>query len=270
MSQQIKALEVRHGSTLFDGRKRPLQLTLLGRELFGLTKRMFSTSQDIEDLLGTPRDASIAPIRIAADSPIYAVRLAQRLQRDTPEGDVDVHICNGSDTLQRLHDAHADVAIVSDPQIDPRFVYQPLFIDYLKVVVPVDHPLAGAKQFPLARFAEETLLLREVSSKTRMAVMSLLRLHDITPARQIILDSREAIREAVALGMGVSLLFSSECPPDARLLAMVPESQPDSSLLTGYLAFHTDRRRSSMIRRIIAAATDLKSLSPISLPPKDC
>ena len=269
LSQQIKALENRHGSYLFEGRNRPLRLTLVGRELFGLTARMFATSQDIDDLLGTPRDTAGEQIRIAADTPLYAARLAQALSQGDDAIEVDVRMGNSSQTLQRLHDAHVDVAIICDPQIDPRFVYQPLFMDCLKVVLPVSHPLANVQVFPMARLAGETMLLREATSKTSMAMTSLMRAHDIAPARRIVLDSREVIREAVALGMGVSLFFSADCPPDPRLAAVMPECQPDAGQLTGYLAFRADQRRLPLIRRAVACAEALKVLSPIALPSRD-
>ena len=158
---------------------------------------------------------------------------------------------------------------MSDPKIDPRFAYKPLFVDYLKLVMPASHKLAGAPVFPLAALADECLLMREPSSKTRGAAESLLRAHDVCPARQVELHSREAIREAVALGLGVSLFFSSECPPDDRLVALEPDCQPDPALLTGYIVCCVERRRSAPMRRVLEAAATLEPLSPISLRPID-
>ena len=40
----------------------------------------------------------------------------------------------------------------------------------------------------------------------------------VTPAHGLELQSREAIREGVALGLGVSVFFASECPPDSRIV----------------------------------------------------
>jgi DNA-binding transcriptional LysR family regulator len=265
LSQQMKALEARHNTALFEGRRPPLQLSPTGRELLALAKRMFAISDSIEELLGDRAAQDMPGIRIAADSPIYAARLAQALLLGAPQLAVEVQIDNSRATLARLGDAQADVAIISDPPIDPRFAYQPLFLDYLKVVMPVDHPLAAAPVYPLAALEQECLLLREPSSKTRGACDSLLRAHDITPSRSVELHSREAIREAVAIGMGVSLFFSSECPPDARLTARQPECQPDSALLTGYVVCRADRRRSALLRMAMAAAATLEPLSPIAL-----
>ena len=144
LSQQIKALEHRHQAVLFEGRRPPLRLTPTGRELLALTQRMFATSDEIDALLGDNVDSASHLIRLGADSPIYAVRLAQALDRSHPETAMEVRIDNARETLARLQDSKVDVAIVSDPSMDGQFFYAPLFADYLIVVVPVDHVLAKA------------------------------------------------------------------------------------------------------------------------------
>jgi len=265
LSQQIKALEHRHGRMLFEGRRRPLHLTPVGRELLALTGRMFATSDEISDLLGDEPAAETISIRIASDSPPYGALLARALLEADPRLSVEVQVVNSATTLTQLLEAHADVVIASDPQIDTRFAYRPLFVDYLKVVVPATHPLAGADEFPLAALANECLLTREDASKTRGATQSLLAAHDVRPARTIELHSREAIREAVAIGMGVSLFFSAECPPDARIAALRPDCQPDAALLTGYVVCRADQRRSAAMRAVLEAAARLEPLSPVPL-----
>src|SRR5215472_1852007 len=77
LSQQIKALESRHRAALFERRRPPLTLTPRGRELFTLTQRMFAASDEIDVFLGDGNGSALHAIRIGADSPIYAARLAQ-------------------------------------------------------------------------------------------------------------------------------------------------------------------------------------------------
>jgi len=250
---------------LFEGRRRPLQLTPIGQKLQLLTRQLFATSQEIEELLDD-RPASQTPsMRLASDSPIYAARLAEALLRSDPDIAMEVHIYNSRETLSQLLEAKADVAIISDPPITPRFAYKPLFTDRLRVLVPRTHRLARQKIYPLAALANDCLLIREPSSKTRGATESLLSEHDLHPPRTIELHSREAIREAVALGLGVSLFFSAECPFDSRIAVLDLERQPDASLLTGYVVCCVEQRRSGLVRRVLEAAESLEPLSPVPL-----
>ncbi len=237
----------------------------MGRELFALTRRMFATSSEIDELLGEGAGAAFRSIRIGADSPIYAARLAQALIHAYPEAAMEVRIDNAGETLRRLQDAKVDVAIVSDPPMDGQFFYEPLFADYLNVTVPAAHPLAGEAVFPLQDLANERLLVRELESKTRTATEGLLAAVDVIPQRVIELHSREAIREAVALGMGVSLFFSTDCPPDTRLAYLRPDRQPDRAQLMGYTVCRIERRRSAMMRAVLKAADTLQPFSPLPL-----
>lgn len=265
LSQQIKALECRHGRMLFEGRRRPLHLTPVGTELLALTQRMFAMSEEIDDLLADQPVNEAVTIRLVSDSPAYAALLAQALLASDGCGGIEVRIEPSQNTLACLTDARADVAIASDPQIDPRFAYKPLFVDYLRVALPAGHPLAGLDAFPLAALESECLLIREPFSKTRGATESLLSTHDIVPKRRLELHSRETIREAVAIGMGISLFFSSDCPPDTRIALRTPDCQPDPTLLTGYIVCRAERRRSALMRSVLKAAAGLEAVSPIPL-----
>jgi len=265
LSQQIKALESRHQAVLFEGRRPPLRLTPVGRDLFALTRRMFSTSDEIDELLGDRVDAAALSIRIGSDSPIYAVRLAQALLTAYPDAAVEVRIDNARESLSLLQEAKVDVAIVSDPAMGDQFFYEPVFADYLNVAVPASHRRAGQAVYPLQELAQERLLIREAASKTRAATESLLTAANVNPARTIEVHSREAIREAIALGMGVSLFFSAECPPDARIAFLRADRQAGRAQLTGYVVCRVERRRTALMRAVLAAADTLKPLSPMPL-----
>lgn len=245
---------------LFETRRVPLHLTPLGHELLALTQKMFSTSMEIENLLSDQPEDYPKLIRLVADSPAYAALLAKALADSHPGLGLEVQIENARVTFERLLDARADIAIVCDPPTDPRLVYKPLFVDKLKLVAACDHPLAESDVFPLAALETECLLLREPASKTRAATESLLVARDVQPARTIVLHSREAIREAIAVGLGVSLFFSSECPPDERLAVLEPDGQPSPLQLTGYLVCSAARRRSRTIQALNEAASMLANI----------
>ena len=252
---------------MFEGRRPPLRLSPVGQELYALTQRMFATSDQIEELLEGEADSAAQPIRIGSDSPIYAARLARALVRARPDAALEVRIDNARETLRGLREAGVDVAIVSDPPMDGQFFYEPLFADRLMVALPADHPMASGRAYPLELLAYEPLMIREPASKTRGAMEMLLGFAEVTPGRVIEVHSREAIREAVAEGLGVSLFFSSECPPDARLAFLPPDPAPERAQLTGYLVCRIERRRTTMMRAALAAAETLKGLSPLPLAP---
>jgi DNA-binding transcriptional LysR family regulator len=269
LSQQLKALEERYQAALFDGHKPPLSLTALGRELFALTQTLFTASHQIEELLGEGPGESSAAVRLGSDSPIYAARMAARLRMRHPDLAIQVRIGNARETLKGLHDANVDVAIVSDPPGDDQYAYMPLFADWFMVAMPVGHPWAKDRPFPLAALAQARLLVREPTSRTRAVTERLLAAADVVPADVIELHTRETMREGVALGLGVSLLASSECPPDSRICYAPLERQPDLGGvgLAGSVVCLAARKRTRLMRSVWAIAEELGPLSPLDLDP---
>jgi DNA-binding transcriptional LysR family regulator len=74
------------------------------------------------------------------------------------------------------------------------------------VVASPEHVLAQQKRVTLARLAEETFLLREVGSGTRAAVEEIFEIVGIPLKVGMVLGHVEAIKRAVAAGLGVSVL----------------------------------------------------------------
>lgn len=263
LSQQLKALEQRHQTALFEGRKQPLRLTFLGQRLFDLTQKLFATSQDIDELLDDGQVERTALVRLGSDSPVYAVRIAAALREKLPGISLRVRIGNAPETFSWLSQAEIDIGIVSDPPADEAFAYEPLFNDRLIVALPKNHSRANDLVFPVAALAQERLLMRDATSRTRAAIEELLQTVDVTPAGLIELHTRETIREGVAIGLGLSLFTSSECPPDERIVYLPLDIDPSASRMTGYVVCLAERRRTSLMRALMEAAAELRLISPL-------
>jgi aminoethylphosphonate catabolism LysR family transcriptional regulator len=265
LSQQLKALEDRHHVVLFENRKPPLRLTAAGRELFALTQKLFAASSVIDEFLREEPGDRPASARLGSDSPIYAARLAERLRDRFPDLAIQVRIGNARETLKALREAQVDAAVVSDPPGDNHYTYEPLFADRLMVAVRLDHPHARSRWFPLAALAGARLLVREPTSRTRTAVEHLLAQAEIAPSDVLELHTRETLREGVALGLGVSVFISSECPPDPRLAYVPLEAVPGAPELAGYVVCLTERRRTRLMRAVMEIAAELREQSPVPL-----
>ncbi len=257
LSQQLKALEERHGVGLFESRRSPLRLTDAGRDLFALTERLFAAAADVDDMLGEAVSLSGGSLRIGSDCPPQVARIVAGFRARNPGAQVQVRMGNARETMRWLSAAEIDVAVASDPPADGQFTYDPLYTDHLRVALPLDHPLTALAAIPIERLAAETLLIREPTSKTRAFTEQALDAAQVEVRETLELQSRETIREAVCLGLGVSVFFSSECPPDPRIayrpLSGLVREQP----LRGYLVCQHDRRRSALIRAIRAVAAEL-------------
>ena len=265
LSQQLKALEERHQTALFDGRKPPLRLTAFGQQLFDLTQKLFVASAAIDSLLRDSEGRMTLDVRLGADSPFFAVRLAAAIRDKNPTSAIRLRMGNASETFSWLKDRQIDIGIVSDPPGDNALAYEPLFSDKLVVALPKDHPMAALPVFPLAALARERLLIREQASRTRKAVEAMLLAVEVTPGETMELHTREAIREGVAAGLGLGFFLSLECPPDSRIRALPIEPDVSASHLTGYVVCLEERRRTHLLCNVIDAAAELRAMSPLPL-----
>jgi DNA-binding transcriptional LysR family regulator len=242
-----------------------MELTEVGRRLLVLTGQLFVLADEVEQILDQAAGGKESVLRLGSDSPVYAARLVAAYAAFNPTGSVKVRIGNADEVIGWLRDGQLDAAIGSDPPIDGFFACQPLYRDQLAVALPLQHPLAERSFLPLAELAGETLLVREATSRTRRATEALFEQAGIEPRQVIEFHTREAIREAIALGLGVSLFYSAESPPDPRIVTCAIVTDLPVPTFTGHLICQADQRRAPPMRALFLAAEELAAHSPVPL-----
>jgi DNA-binding transcriptional LysR family regulator len=263
VSEQLRTLEQRHQMPLFQSRKPPLVLTSAGQSLYALTQQLFSITGEIDQFLSQALAPGGVELRLASDSPTYAARFVAAYPARQPGIRVKVRIGNAGEVVGWLKAGEVDAIIACDPPIDASLAYQAIYRDQLVLGLSCDHAFAGSSTAPLSLMTGETLLLREAPSRTRETTLHLLSCAGIEPIEIIELHTRETIREAIALGVGVSMFYSAECPPDPRIVYLPLGC--DVPIQTGYVMCLAEQRRSLLAREVFDTAATLSSDSPIPL-----
>jgi len=258
LSQQLKALEARHGVSLFEGRKSPLQLTTAGRDLLALTQRLFATASDIDDMLGETATLTGGVLRLGSDSPLYGAKVVDLFRQRHPQTGIQVRMGNAREVMTWLSEAQIDAALASDPPGDAAFSYDPLYTDGLSCALPRGHALTRADVVPVEALADQVLLLREATSKTRAFVERALSDAGVVPKAVLEFQGRETIREGIALGVGISVFFTSECPPDPRIEYRPLDTGERRYQLRGFLLCQSERRRSTVMRALKAVVASMR------------
>lgn len=157
-----------------------------------------------------------------------------------------LQIGNSSDVLELVLDHAADVAVTAKQTSDPRVHSLRLRTDRLVVFVPATHAWARRRSITLVSLAGRELVLRERGSITREVFEARLAQASIRPSSIIEVQSREAVREAVAAGFGIGVIFDSEfgADPGFRKLAV---SGTDLSVAE-YVVCLEERRRVPLVR----------------------
>ena len=252
LSQSVKALEERYGVLLFERSSRRVQPTEMGRRLFQLTTRLFDTEQEAATLLEGSAQLARGLLQLGADSPYYVMPLIAEFDRRHPQVEIRLSIGNAGAVLEDLSEARLDVALLSNPPVDPRFHIVPLYRDPVRLMLPAGHPLAAGDSVPVAALAGQRLVMRETGSMTRRTVERGLAEAEIAAGAVFEVTGREAVQEAVALGLGLGFISAGEIRPDPRI---VVRPLGDCDWHTDeYVLCQRDRRRFPAIRAFIELA----------------
>ncbi|MFZ4109651.1 MAG: LysR family transcriptional regulator, partial [Polymorphobacter sp.] len=258
LSKQLKALEDRYKVKLIEGTRPPLTLTSAGEALFERAKVLFAVAEEIDAILGEDDLESGAILRLGTDSPPFAAEFMAAFQQKVPQVRFRVTIANALQTNELLMKAQVDLAIICEPKVDPDYSYVPLYQDRLVAIVPAFWPDDGRTEMPLDAIADAILLVRESSSRTLASTNRLLAEAGVSPGRTMELHSREMIREGVAHGLGISLMFERECPPDNRIRILPISTRSAATKVEGYLALRTERRRMPLMKEALKVAAEMQ------------
>lgn len=208
ISMQIRQLEDAVGLPLFERVGRRLALTEAGEMLSHHASRVLGEIKDAQEALSAlvHADSGSITVGIVSTATYFAPKLLALYSRRYPKVDVHFSVGNRETLLRLLQDNAIDLAIMGRPPRELDTAAEPLAYHPHVIVAPLDHPLVSARRFDLQELRDETFLLREPGSGTRIVAEQMFRNHLFMPARMVTLGSNETIKQAVMAGMGVSLL----------------------------------------------------------------
>jgi DNA-binding transcriptional LysR family regulator len=208
VSMQIKKLTDTVGTPLFEQVGKKIFLTDAGRELQKTCREIFKQLANYEmkiaDLKGLKRGT--LKLAVVTTAEYFAPWLLGSFSQRYPGIDLSLKVSNRERVLERLADNLDDLYILGQPPEGLDVVAEPFLENPLVVIAPINHPLAKKKNIPLARVAELSFLLREPGSGTRAATERLFTEHGHRLTVVMELGSNEAIKQAIAAGLGVSAL----------------------------------------------------------------
>ena len=265
-SASLNELERSLALRLFDRAGRRLALNDNGRALLPRALALLDGAADIERLARA--GGALQELRIGASTTIGNYLLPTLLARylnggQRPDGPwrSTVSIGNTEAISAALAAFELDVGLIEGRCTQPSLVARPWRRDRLRVVAAPSIAAAAlarhGRRVPIGALREFVWLLREPGSGTRQATDELLLPHLRSYRRSIELASSEAIKRAVAEGLGIACLSHSVVADwiDLGRLRQLPTTLP---LLTRqcYLVMHRDKLPSAALSRFLELAQD--------------
>jgi DNA-binding transcriptional LysR family regulator len=245
VTAQIKALEEELGIPLFDRLGRRVILTDAGRNFLPFASQALAAMDQGQRSVQPGAEPS-GPLRIAAPESMLTYRLPEVLRayrRHFPR--VELIFCPYSNaTLAlELEAGKLDLAIYAhDPLPSSSIKSIRLRTERVLLLANASHPLASQPRVKPADLAGQNLLLTEAGCSYREKLNRALAQENIRPANVTEFPSVEAIKQCIAVGMGVALLPAIAVARELRQSHIKALHWAGPSLdITIHILWHKDR-----------------------------
>jgi DNA-binding transcriptional LysR family regulator len=188
-------------------------------------------------------------------TPIHVIPVLTELKRSTPGFKFSIRIDNSQGVTSHVLNNESDVGVMARPVSDPRLVSAKIREDRLVLLVGRRDPWFDRKRVQLADLAGRDLVVREKGSITREVMDRCLAQSSVEPGQVFDVGTREAVKEAVAAGFGVGVVFASEAGGDSRIHALSILGAELS--VDEYAICRAERRRIALIARFFDVARKL-------------
>jgi DNA-binding transcriptional LysR family regulator len=207
-SMQLKELSLSVGLPLYEVIGKKVHLTEAGRELAQTARTMLGEWSTFAQKIDRMKGLSRGQLRVAVVSTAkyFIPRMLGQFCQTYPEIDITFEVLNRTGVVDLLRENKLDLAVMSVPPSDldvetDLFMHNPLI-----ALCPKGHDLAQKKRVSLKQFTAQPLIMREVGSGTRMVADRFFTEQGVTPRIKLTLGSNEAIKQAVAGGLGCAIL----------------------------------------------------------------
>jgi DNA-binding transcriptional LysR family regulator len=231
VSKQLRQLERSLGASLFDRLPKGVRPTAAGELLAGYARRIFALEAEAAEALAELRGMRRGSISVGASTTIGVYLLPEifvRYRRAYPDVRMHMEVANSEVIRRRLVEGAIDVGltegIVEGDELDSTVFLR----DELVPIAAPGHPLARRKRpVPAATLCREAFVVRETGSGTKSVVERALAERGLSVTPVMSLGSTEAIKRAVAAGVGVAIVSRLTVQQELQLGRLVVLRVPD-------------------------------------------
>ena len=259
VSQLISAMESEFGFLLLKRTTRGVVLTAEGERMLPAVRAFLSQENRMHELAANINGLDIGLINIASYSSIathWLPKVIADFKKKYPN--ININLMEGvrQEVLKWIEEGRADIGLLSGGD-DIDYDWIPLADDPMIAVLPKDHPLADAKEFPLDRCEQEEFIMPAMGKDED--VMKMLNKYDIVP--NIVYSTNESFSAWALIenGLGISitnelLMHGWDCD-----VAKIPVSPPEKVTL-GMILPSVKHASPAVNRFVKYAVSELKQL----------
>lgn len=235
VTQHVQSLEAKWGTPLLERLGRDIQMTAAGAVVMEYAERILRLVEECERAVEEVRTGMGGRIRIGAGATTSIVTLPEilgQLRAARPGIEVVVQIGDTAAVVDMVLHNRVDVGLVTSPVNHSELKVVSLFEEELTLLVYPSHPLAQRGAATLAQVSQEPLILFPPTSGFRNDIDHLFSAAGLSIRPTMELESLEAIKKLVEIGLGVSIIPRGSAPDEIASGTLIPVALSDAPPLT--------------------------------------
>ena len=217
VSIQVRELERNMGTTLLHRMRRGIQLTETGESVYGYTRRIFALADEMQASVQDIQGLRTGRLTIGSSTTPgeYILPWVMGIfQKRFPGVDVSLTISNTRSVVERIVNRELDMGMAG-AAVDIKGLVSFTYVnDEIVMICSPDPAFGGIASPRLSELADQRFIMRESGSATREAGQEHLRSHGVDVNVVMELGSNEAVKRAVAAGLGLGLVSRFSVGPD--------------------------------------------------------
>lgn len=242
VAQQIREIEAMYAVSLFERRNGTLHPTPICAELCDVGVRMHEAERDALRILGRRDERGNRQLRVGLGNSMPGVAIVANLIANHSNLNVSVESGSHQTILAAVLQRRVDVAVLPDVPSDSRFRRVPILSQEVVAIVSADFQEPKEGFFSLSHLMQSPLIFRTRGSSTQKVVDRAFRQAGLEPTPRLVADTRDAVYEAVALGIGVGFMwrFGTFRADSVRRIAVPDMAAPVDEVIFALASEHND------------------------------
>jgi DNA-binding transcriptional LysR family regulator len=208
VSMQVKQLEENIGLPLFEHLGKKIYLTDAGREFYRYSQELSHLLDEAEEIMESLKGikGGRLAVSVATTANSFATRLLADFSHEYGGVTISLDVTNRRSLLDQLQNNETDLVIMGRPPEDLDLITEPFMDNPLVVIAPPNHPLAKQSAIPMKVLQQETFVVREPGSGTRIAMERFFSEQGVRLTTGMEMTSNEAIKQSVEAGLGLGIV----------------------------------------------------------------
>jgi LysR family transcriptional regulator, transcriptional activator of the cysJI operon len=260
VSISVRHLEEHCDVRLFERSGKKIALTNAGEILFTYAEKVFNLVKEADNRLKDLNGSFSGTLKISSGLTIgtyYLAPLINTFRKKYPAVEIQMEVKNKKGVIEDILFLQNDLGFLGNVPTNANLVVTPLWREDLVVIASKPHSFGRKPSILPSQLSGPPFILREKGSGTREYIEGRLNQHRVSINTVMEIGSDEAIKRAVMVGLGISIVPKGVVEKEVRRGLIKTYRLSDENLVLEYFMIrHKDKYISNLISAFMEMALE--------------